>query len=139
MSVDCFLDTNVLVYAAAGRDGEEVKRNRALQLIAGQNFGTSAQVMQEFYVTVTSKVEVPMSPAHALEWIEEFEAFPCLAVDIDLIKIAAEQSVRYQVSYWDGAIVAAADALGAGTLYSEDLNHGQQYGSVVVRNPFLPE
>ena len=41
MSVDCFLDTNVLVYAAAGRDGEEVKRNRALQLIAGQNFGTS--------------------------------------------------------------------------------------------------
>ena len=72
MSVDCFLDTNVLVYAAAGRDGEEDKRNRALQLIAGQNFGTSAQVMQEFYVTVTSKVEVPMSPAHALEWIEEW-------------------------------------------------------------------
>ncbi len=139
MSVDCFLDTNVLVYAAGGRDGEESKRNRALQLIADQRFGTSAQVMQEFYVTVTSKFAVPMSAAHALEWIEELGTFPCLAVDIDLVKIAAEQSMRYQISYWDGAIVAAADALGAKTLYSEDLNHGQQYGSVQVRNPFLPE
>ncbi len=139
MSVDCFLDTNVLVYAAAGRDGEETKRNRALQLIEGRNFGTSAQVMQEFYVTVTSKIEVPMSAAAALEWIEEFEAFPCLAVDVDLVKIAAEQSVRYRISYWDGAIVAAAGTLGAKTLFSEDLNHGQRYGSVQVRNPFLAE
>lgn len=85
--------------------------------------------MQEFYVPVTSKIEVPMSAAAALEWIEEFEAFPCLAVDVDLIKIAAEQSVRYRISYWDGAIVAAAGTLGAKTLFSEDLNHGPFNGS----------
>ena len=85
MNVDCFLDTNVLVYAAAGRDGEETKRNRALQLIEGRSFGTSAQVMQEFYVTVTSKIVLPMSAVAALEWIEEFEALPCLVVDVDLI------------------------------------------------------
>ena len=57
MSVDCLLDANVLVYAAAGRDGDESKRNRALQLIAERNFETSAQVVQEFYVTVTGKIE----------------------------------------------------------------------------------
>ena len=31
MSVDCFLDTNVIVYAAAGRGAESAKRERALE------------------------------------------------------------------------------------------------------------
>jgi len=139
MNVDCFLDTNVLVYAAAGRDHEEFKRKRALELIESESFGTSAQVMQEFFVTVTGKLEVPMLPARAIQWIEAFEIFPCIAIDIDLVKIAAEHSVRHRISYWDGAVVAAAGALGARTLYTEDLHHGQVYGTVTVRNPFIKE
>ncbi|PAQ06083.1 hypothetical protein [Mesorhizobium temperatum] len=35
-----------------------------------------------------------------------------------------------------GAIIAAAERLGVKTLYTEDLNHGQTYGSVVAINPF---
>lgn len=135
MSVDCFLDTNVFVYAAAGRD--TAKRERALELIETRDFGLSAQVLQEFYVTVVRKVEVPLTPAEALEWIEQFEAFPCLPIDSGLVKVAAEISLRYRVSYWDAAILAAADSLGASVLYSEDLNHGQRYGQVQVLNPFL--
>jgi beta-galactosidase GanA len=61
---------------------------------------------------------------------------PCLALDSGFVKIAIETSVRYDLSHWDAAIVSAAGILGAGTLYSEDLNHGQQYGSVRVCNPF---
>jgi predicted nucleic acid-binding protein len=136
MSVDCFLDTNVLVYAAAGRGAEEAKRKRALELIDSEDFGLSAQVLQEFYVTVTRKIERGLSAKRALEWMEQLEAFPCLAIDSSLVTIAVEISERYQISYWDGAIIAAAEALGAETLYSEDLNHGQQYGSVQARNPF---
>ena len=136
MSVDCFLDTNVLVYAAAGRGAAEAKRKRALELIENEDFGLSAQVLQEFYVTVTRKINPALSAERALEWMEQLEAFPCLAIDNALVKIAAEISERYQISYWDGAILAAAEALGAETLYSEDLNHEQQYGSVQVRDPF---
>jgi predicted nucleic acid-binding protein len=47
-----------------------------------------------------------------------------------------ENSVRFQTSYWDGAIIAAAEVMGATTLFSEDLNHGQFYGSVEACNPF---
>ena len=136
MSVDCLLDTNVLVYAVAGRGTEETKRKRAVELIASEDFGLSAQVLQEFYVTVVRKIEVPLSADQALEWIEQFDAFPCVATDRALVKIAIELSERYQISYWDGAIVAAAEALDATTLFSEDLNHGQHYGSVQVVNPF---
>jgi predicted nucleic acid-binding protein len=136
MSVDCFLDTNVLVYAATGRGLENAKRGRALDLIETCEFGLSAQVLQEFYVTVVHKIEIPLTPTEALEWIEQLEAFPCLDVDSGLVKIAVEISQRHRVSYWDAAILAAAESLGAPVLYSEDLAHGQRYGSVQVLNPF---
>ncbi len=136
MSVKCLLDTNVLVYAAAGQGAEEAKRIKAVELIENEDFGLSSQVLQEFYVTVVRKIEIPLSAVQAFEWIEQFDAFPCIAVDRSLIKIAIEISERYQTSYWDGAIIAATEALGATTLFSEDLNHGQNYGSVQVVNPF---
>lgn len=136
MSVEVFLDTNILVYAAAGGEEEVAKRRRSLELIEAVDFGLSAQVLQEFYVTVVRKLEVPMSAARALEWIEQLEAFPCLPVDATIVKIGAEVSQRYEISYWDGAIVAAAAALGAHTIYTEDLNHCQLYDDVQVINPF---
>lgn len=137
MSVEAFLDTNILVYAAAGGEGEEVKRRQALRLIADYNFGLSAQVLQEFYVTVVRKIDEPLSAADALEWIEQLEAFPCQPIEPSLIKIGVEISQRYQISYWDGAVIAAAEALGAETLFTEDLSHDQKYGSVHVVNPFF--
>ena len=136
MKVDCFLDTNILVYAAAKQEGDDHKRKRALQLIETENFGISAQVLQEFYVTVTRKLEIPLTPDQALEWMELLETFPCLSIDKTLVKIGVETSLRYQTSYWDGAILAAAKAMGAKKLFSEDLNHNQFYGSVEVCNPF---
>lgn len=137
MSVEAFLDTNILVYAAAGGEGEEVKRQQALRLVADYNFGLSAQVLQEFYVTVVRKIDEPLRPADALEWIEQLEAFPCQPIEPSLIKIGVEISQRYQISYWDGAVIAAAEALGAETLFTEDLSHNQKYGSVRVVNPFF--
>ena len=53
-----------------------------------------------------------------------------------IVKVGVEISRRYGISYWGGAIVAAAEELGAPTLFTEDLNHGQPYGSVRVVNPF---
>jgi predicted nucleic acid-binding protein len=44
---------------------------------------------------------------------------------------------RYQTSYWDAAILAAAKAARCSQLLSEDLNHGQDYDGVIVVNPFL--
>ena len=137
MSVECFLDTNILIYAAAGRDEEEAKRRRAVELIESADFGLSAQVLQEFYVTVVQKIAVPLTPAAALEWIEQLQVFPCIGIDTSLVKIAIEVSERYRISYWDGAIVAAAQEMGAAMLYTEDLNHNQEYGTVRVLNPFL--
>ena len=136
MSVSVFLDTNVLVYAAMGSGKDERKRKRALELIQSEDFGTSAQVLAEFFVTVVRKASRPLSAAAALEWIEQLTAFPCQAIDHQLVRIAIVQAERYGISYWDAAIIAAAEGLGAHTVYSEDLSGGQKYGRVKVVNPF---
>jgi predicted nucleic acid-binding protein len=136
MTASVFFDTNVLVYAAVGTGKDEHKRKLALELVDSEDFGISAQVLQEFFVTVVKKASRPLSAAKALDWIEQWTAFPCQAIDHQLVRIAIEQSQRYAISYWDAAILAAAEALGAHTVYSEDLNDGQRYGGVRVVNPF---
>jgi len=136
MAVRVFFDTNVLVYAAVGTGKNEPKRIRALELIESEDFGTSAQVLQEFFVTVVKKASRPLSAAQALEWIEQWTVFPCQTIDHRLVRIAIEKSERFATSYWDAAILVAAEALGTDTVYSEDLSDGQRYGKVRVINPF---
>jgi predicted nucleic acid-binding protein len=134
--IDCFLDTNILLYAASRNPADQTKKKIAIELMAGTQFGLSAQVLGEFYTVATKKADFRMAADRALEWIENLEEFPCLPIDAGLVKTAAEAAVRYRISYWDGAILAAARAMGAPVLYSEDLNHGQRYDGVEVRNPF---
>jgi len=136
MTVEAFFDTNVLVYAAVGSGKDEPKKRRAMELVESIDFGTSAQVLQEFFVTVVKKASRPISVPQALDWIEQWSAFPCQTIDHQLVRIAIERSERFGISYWDAAILAAAEALGTGTVYSEDLSHGQRYGRVRVINPF---
>jgi predicted nucleic acid-binding protein len=136
MIAEVFFDTNILVYAAIGSGRDDPKRKLALALIESENFGTSAQVLQEFYVTVVRKAQTPLTPEQALDWIDQFVAFPCQPLDHRLVRIAVEISERYQISYRDAAILAAAEALGCRTVYSEDLNDGQLCGTVRVINPF---
>ena len=45
-------------------------------------------------------------------------------------------SQRFGLSYWDGAILSAARALGCDAVYSEDLSSQQDYDGVRVINPF---
>ncbi len=137
MIADCFFDTNILVYAAIGHRSETTKYQRALKLIELENFATSAQVLQEFYVNVVKKSDKPLTPAKAAEWVATICRKPCQEIDSAVVMRGIENSSRYQISYWDGAIIAAANRLGVQTLYTEDLNHGQSYGAVTAINPFL--
>ena len=115
------------------------KKERALELIEHTDFGLSAQVLQEFYVNVTRKIALPLAPDEAVALLEQFRSFPVVWTDYPLIVAGVETALRFGISYWDGTIIAAAERLGAATLYTEDLNHGQRYASVQAVNPPLPE
>lgn len=138
MIADVVLDTNVLVYAASRAPDEAWKRAIASDLLQTASVGTSGQILQEFLVTTTRKIRARMSVDDALDWVETFEEFPCVPVDAALVRAGAEIAMRYRLSYWDGAILAASQRLQASVLYTEDLSHDQLYGSVRVVNPFRP-
>jgi predicted nucleic acid-binding protein len=135
MTVQYFLDTNILIYAVSKDDAR--KRKIASELIAREEFGLSAQILAEFYSAATRKIQHRLSEEQAENWLDSLQQQHCLAVDADLVRAGVRKSRRYGISYWDGAIVAAAEALGAPVLYTEDLNHGQAYGTVTAINPFL--
>jgi predicted nucleic acid-binding protein len=136
MSVDCFLDTNVVVYAVSGAPEEAEKRKIAANIMQTQNFAVSPQVMQEFHVTVTRKSELCVTPQQAEIWLNKLVDACCVVLDADMVIRAIGIAERFRISYWDGAIIAAAGEVGAGVIYSEDLSHKQQYGAVRVVNPF---
>lgn len=138
MIAEAMIDTNVLVYAASKLDLDRDKAQIAQELLFKHSIGMSAQVLQEFLVVSTSKVRKGWSLDDALDWVEALEDLPCIPVDAPLVRFGAEFAIRYQLSYWDGAIIAAAHRLTASVLYTEDLNHGQIYGSVRAENPFKP-
>lgn len=139
MIADVFLDTNILAYAVDLNPEYERQREIATALVAKSDFGISAQVLQEYYSVVTSKLR-PMIPAEqAFLHVDRLMEFPVIAIDEGIVTEGIRNSVKYQISYWDGAIIAAAERLECKVLYTEDLNDGQQYGSVTVRNPFLAD
>ena len=136
MPVEAFIDTNVFVYSVSSHPSEKGKRDQARDVLGAVDFGTSAQVLGEFYVTATQKITEPLSDAQALQFISRLIRLPIVAIDSDLVLEAIALKQEHRVSYWDGAIIAAAHRLGAKTIYSEDLAHEHLYGSIRVINPF---
>lgn len=94
----------------------------------------STQVVQEFYAAGSRKLGIPRCELR--EAAAALLEGPLVTVGPAQISAAMEHEERYGISFWDGLIVAAAEAGKAGVLYTEDLNHGQQYGTVLARNPF---
>lgn len=136
-SAEVFLDTNILLYAAMGRKSDPGKFAVARRIVAEEDYGTSGQVLAEFFVNATRMGRSPLSRAKASEWVETIALKPCQSVDPDIVRDAIKSSDQYKLSYWDAAIIVAADRMKARTLYTEDLEHGQAYGSVTAINPFL--
>jgi predicted nucleic acid-binding protein len=97
----------------------------------------STQVLQEFYVNVRRKAQQPITVEQARALVFDYLAWNPVVNDGADLLAAIDLEKRYQLSFWDSLIVAAARKSGASIIYSEDFNHGQQFGPVEVRNPFL--
>lgn len=132
-----FLDTNVLLYAI---DDEDMRKQRiAIDLIASLgNTKTgvlSTQVLLEYVANLTRKYKVSRKTAALMA--AAFGEWPVVDGDMALVMRAMARSAESDLSIWDAMVVEAALRSGAQTLYSEDLNAGQQYGSLTIVNPFF--
>ena len=133
-----FVDTNVLLYAVSLVPEETAKRQRATDLLATTtDLVLSVQVLQEFYSQATgSKGRWGMSHEEAERSVRSLERFRVQPVTLQVLHTAMALRERFQINYWDAAILAAARIAGCDTVYTEDLNDGQDYDGVRVVNPF---
>jgi predicted nucleic acid-binding protein len=138
-AAECFIDSNVLLYAVSTLPAESGKAAVARQLIGSRTWGWSAQVAAEFiHVSTSPKRSLRLSLQEAQTWIVTWLAYPMAATDAHTVLEALRVAERFQLAYFDAQIIAAAKQLGCPTVYSEDLNDGQNYGGVTVINPFRP-
>lgn len=131
-----FFDTNVILYMYA--DGDQAKQAKAKDLFqqyaqSGRML-VSTQVVQEFYSVGSKKFGMPRPKMK--EIVASLLRSPLVVLGPSEIVSAIQIEERYNISFWDALILAAAESGGAEVLYTEDLNDGQQYGPVMVRNPF---
>ena len=137
MSGGSFLDANVLAYTDDSRVPQ--KQEAALALVERvRREGTgvlSTQILQEYFVTATRKLGVPVETARRK--IEIFARMAVVVNQVDDILAAIDLHAAHQLSFWDALLVQAATRSGCSVLFTEDLQHGQRFGELEVINPFL--
>jgi predicted nucleic acid-binding protein len=138
MTARVFVDTNVLIYQLDQREPDKQVRARDwLDYLWAVHAGrTSFQVLQEFYVTATRKLEPGLDPEAARKMVRALWAWQPVAVNERLFAVAWSIQDRFRLSWWDALIVSAARSAECPYLLTEDLQHGQDLGGVRVINPF---
>ena len=134
-----FLDSNVLVYGHSSTSGQRRESASVLldRLWESQIGCLSIQVLQESFVTLTRKVPEPLPPAEAGRVIEEYGRWIVHSPRADDVVHAVDLSTKLRISFWDAMIIQSARCLGCQLLWTEDLNDGQSYAGVTVKNPFV--
>jgi predicted nucleic acid-binding protein len=138
MTARVFVDTNVLVYARDRTDEE--KHRRAMAWVAAlwqERAGRlSWQVVQEYYVTVTRKLDPPRDRSDAREDVTSLVTWRPIPIGLPTIDVAWGIEDRFGLSWWDALIVAAAQIGECAYLLSEDQEYGQDFVGVTVISPF---
>lgn len=139
MNGRAFLDTNVFIYSFDQSAPD--KARRALELIrhgvTTRKAIVSYQVVQEFFNVALRRFAQPMTVAEAEQYLAAiFRPLVAVQSSLALCGEALRLSSRYRLAWYDSLIIAAALAGECRILYSEDFQHGQQFGDLRVENPF---
>lgn len=128
-----FADTNIVVYAY----GVDAAKLASAKAIVSASPVISTQVINEFHNVARRKLRLDMVTRHRIA-TDLLQSCRVVALDQAIAGAAMQVEARYQVSYWDALIIAAALATSCNTLYSEDLQDGQLFeGRLTVKNPFV--
>jgi predicted nucleic acid-binding protein len=132
-----FLDTSILLYSISRDHRETEKRRIAIDEIERGENAISVQVLQEFYVQATRPTRSDAVPHDiAVGLMSTWMRFPVQEITIALMANALDIKASARLSYWDAAIIAAAQMLGCRELLSEDMTHGRKIAGLTIINPF---
>ena len=132
-----FFDSNILLYAGFDDGSRKYKIAKDLLENGVRNFNVwlSTQVINEFYVNALRKGKSTIDIQNILkEFSDDFNILP---ISMQTVQKSWQILKKYQFSYWDSLIVAAALETQCQTLYTEDLTNNQIIDdSLKIINPF---
>jgi predicted nucleic acid-binding protein len=139
MIAPVFVDTNVFLYALDRADLKKQQAARAWrdELWKNRLGRVSFQVLQEFYVQATQKW--PEGRDEARAEVNDLLAWQPVTVDAAILERGCKLQDRFQLSFWDALIVAAAKSIGCRYLLTEDLQTNQDLDGILVISPFLAD
>lgn len=142
MSADAareFVDANVLVYAFdPSAESKQIIASQLLERLSKNGNGClSVQILQEFFVTITRKVSIPLAIDQASDYVRDFSTWKVFAPTAQDVLTAIAIHKQAKISFWDAMVVHAASELGCDLLWSEDFRTDQILRNVRVCNPFL--
>ena len=131
-----FLDTNIVVYAIDSHDSRkhEIAADLVDAAVSGEGYRISAQVLFEFANICQKKLGC--TAQEVLKLLDGLGQVGTINQTPQIVARAVEIKALYGISLQDAMIVAAAEKSGCVEMLSEDLNDGQIYAGVRVRNPF---
>ncbi|MGA7931496.1 MAG: PIN domain-containing protein [Candidatus Sulfotelmatobacter sp.] len=137
MTAPVFVDSNVFLYALDDRDPrkQQAARNWRAELWKSRRGRVSFQVLGEFYVNAVRKQPAARDEVRAE--VRDLLAWNPVIADTVLLEQGWKIQDRYQFSYWDALIVAAAKVSACHYLLTEDMQSGQKLDGIEVVNPFL--
>ena len=133
-----FVDTNILVYAYDNSAGNKhTEANRILQELWMNGTGClSIQVLQEFFVVLTNKINKPIDITTVKAIVSDLGYWTVHEPSVDDVLGAVDIQQQFGISFWDAMILQSALQLGCERMLSEDLSSGQMYDGVTIINPF---
>jgi len=131
-AAEVFFDTNILLYLLSG---DATKADRA-EALAADGGVTSVQVLNEFASVAMRKLDMRLAEIRKI--LSTIRAVCAVnPVDIETHELGLDLVERHHLAVYDALIVAAALQAECTVLYTEDLQHGQKFGGLTIRNPFV--
>ncbi len=128
-----FIDTNIILYAISTKDN---KKHEIAKPIVLSESTISAQVINEASVNLIKKM------SFTEDMIEKFvnssyQRFNVIELTKNVFLRASNLRKKYNFSYYDSVIVAAALIANCNILYSEDMQDGLVVDNLLtIVNPF---
>ena len=132
------IDTNIFIYWLKGENQIKAERARVVLegIVSNRSGSVSTQVLNELLSNLTRGERSQLD----FEWIEDImnsiiAEYRVFDTTVDTIKEAINGVRRYQLSFWDSLIWAAAKLNRVPYVLSEDFTHGQTLDGVTFLNP----
>jgi predicted nucleic acid-binding protein len=135
--MNCFVDTNLLVYAVDRKN--RTKHDRGSDLLrrtaSDHTLVLSPQSLNECYHVLAVKRRVATAD-EARRFIWSLSEFCTAPYDFATTQLAWTIADRHGFSWWDCMLLASALLAGCELFFSEDMQHQYRVGPMTILNPF---